>query len=310
MKSGGGDLNIRGWARLPYRFNTAELDNLSELNPHIERGQRLTDMQAVSDALPTTFKNTIKQMGFDPTPNRAVGFTKSKDSNWALPWHQDRVIAMAHQNDDPAYTNWSRKSGIWHCEPPEGMLKQMAFAYIAFDEISGGMGGLEIAETSHRFGKIESNDISIHILGCNIVRPNLTRGDVLLISALTLHRSAAMSEQTKRRTLRIDFREFNEVVENFECEFDCSSALGLFLPQTYRFCHPARNEVKMRGLTAVGQSSETFPNPSCYQLGATLHLSPWVKCRRCAPSCGMTEVNNPRLARGAASLIFQSFNPL
>ena len=205
MKSGGGDLNIKGWARLPFRFSAAELDKLSKLNPHIGRGQRLLDMQAVSDALPKTFKNTIRKMGFDPTPNRAVGFTKSKDTNWALPWHQDRVIAMTHRNDDPAYRNWSCKSGIWHCEPPEDTLKQMAFAYIAFDDINDENGGIELADGSHQHGKIPEADIPLRLSSSNLVKPDMSSGDVIIISALTLHRSAILTSHGRRSTLRIDF---------------------------------------------------------------------------------------------------------
>jgi len=205
MKNGGGDLNIKGWARLPFRFSAAELDKLSKLGPHIGRGQRLTDMQALAKALPEGFRDCIADLGFQTRPNRAIGFVKSKDSNWSLPWHQDRVIAMPEKIDDPQYSNWTRKSGIWHCEPSAKLLRHMAFAYIAFDSVGTGQGGLEIAEGTHRFEKIDAKNIASHIHGSNIARPNLERGEVLLISALTLHRSAVLSEHKERRALRLDF---------------------------------------------------------------------------------------------------------
>lgn len=82
----------------------------------------------------------------------------------------------------------------------------MGFAYIAFDDIIDGQGGLEIAEDTHKFGAIAEAGIKGHVQSAVTVCPNMTAGDVLLISALTLHRSAAMKINGKRRTLRIDFK--------------------------------------------------------------------------------------------------------
>jgi len=56
MKHFAGDLVHNGWMRLPFQFSSNELDTLSELDPHIGRGQRLLDMQAVTEALPLKFK--------------------------------------------------------------------------------------------------------------------------------------------------------------------------------------------------------------------------------------------------------------
>ena len=201
----GNDFDLRGWMRLPFRFNAPELKMLSELNPHRGRGERLVDMHSLAEALPIKFTSCLQNMGFDPRPNRAVGFAKSKDSNWSLPWHQDRIMAMNQRIDSPDYSNWARKSGVWHCEPSVATLQHMTFAYIAFDNISDGQGGLELAEGTHRHGKIAETDIAAHISNSTLVKPELLCGEVLLISSLTLHRSAVMRESGNRRTLRIDF---------------------------------------------------------------------------------------------------------
>ena len=205
MKSAGGDLGLKGWTRLPVKFKARELEQLSKLGPHIGRGQRLTDMQALAKALPEGFRDCVANLGFQTRPNRAIGFVKSKDSNWSLPWHQDRVIAMPEKIDDPQYSNWTRKSGIWHCEPTAKLLRHMVFAYIAFDEIIEGMGGLEVAEGTHLCGKISKEEIESYLSNAKLTNPDMTRGDVLLISALTLHRSAVITEMGQRRTLRMDF---------------------------------------------------------------------------------------------------------
>ena len=205
MMADGDRFQKKGWMRLPFQFDAVELQALSTLNPHIGRGQRLTNMSDMAAKLPSGFKVALSEFGFDPTPLRAVGFNKSIKSNWSLPWHQDRVIAIAEKTANPNFKNWSRKSGIWHCEPKPAILAQMAFAYIAFDDIDAGMGGLELAEGTHKFGTICSNNIDSYIEGTKTVCPNIQAGEVLIISAMTLHRSTPMKMSGTRRTLRIDF---------------------------------------------------------------------------------------------------------
>lgn len=198
-------LQNTGWIYLPYRFDTDGLAHLSALNPHTGRGCRLTDMTALADALPFQFKACVSEFGFNPKPLRAVGFNKSNETNWSLPWHQDRVIAVAEKTSHTELKNWTRKSGVWHCEPTSAVLAQMAFAYITFDDIHDAMGGLELAEGTHKFGSIPEAEIESHIQTAVKIRPDMKIGQTLLVSALTLHRSAPMMAQGNRRSLRIDF---------------------------------------------------------------------------------------------------------
>ena len=202
---GGIGFSQKGWVRLSYQFSVDELKSFSDLSSHIGRGQRLADMAGLASRLPKAFKSELSQMGYNPAPLRAVGFNKSADENWSLPWHQDRIIAMPRKDLDPRFKNWSRKSGIWHCEPPPDMLAQIAFAYIACDDIPAEAGGLEIAEATHMGGAIAEGNITEAVQAAKIARPSMQLGEVLLISALTLHRSAPMKTLGNRRALRIDF---------------------------------------------------------------------------------------------------------
>jgi hypothetical protein len=195
----------RGWTRLPFEFDKVSLTALSALSPHLGRGQRLSDMSQLSEILPHDFKIALVTLGFNPTPLRAVGFTKTPETNWSLPWHQDRVVVMSERTDDPTLSNWTQKSGVWHCEPPVSVLRKMAFAYIAFDHIDGGAGGLVVAEGSHAFGKIDQPNILECVDKSEVRCPNMKRGEALLVSALTLHRSSSLSRGLIRRTLRVDF---------------------------------------------------------------------------------------------------------
>lgn len=198
----------KGWARLEYRFAESALNALSNIGPHVGRGKRLSDMNRIEGILPCQFKSELDARGFHIVPQRAVGFRKTSNMNWSLPWHQDRVIVMPERLDDPSLINWSQKSGGWHCEPPVKILENMAFVYLAFDSIGSNCGGLQIAEGSHQFGKIDASEIEYRVASTTTVSPNLERGEALLVSALTLHRSGTFSGKSERKTLRLDFNAY------------------------------------------------------------------------------------------------------
>src|SRR5262245_53365969 len=40
-------------------------------------------------------------------PVRVLYFDKKPGANWAVPWHQDRTIAVARRVDVPGYDTWS-----------------------------------------------------------------------------------------------------------------------------------------------------------------------------------------------------------
>jgi hypothetical protein len=138
-------------------------------------------------------------------PVRLVAFNKSHGTNWALPWHQDRVIALKERVDVPGFVNWTRKSGVWHAEPPFRWLERMVFARIHLDVASAENGCLELALGSHRLGKVSDADAAK--IACASVTElcDARRGDVLLAMAPILHRSRASRSVGNRRALRIDY---------------------------------------------------------------------------------------------------------
>lgn len=198
------EFSAKGWVKLSYCLTAADLSELESFKPFEGRGRRLTDMEDVRSCLPNEMVAELSKFGFDSTPLRAVGFHKSKLSNWSLPWHQDRVVAMRERIDDPALTNWSRKNGVWHCEASENTLRQISFLYIAFDHIHENSGGIELAEGTHLQGKIRSQNIELALDKTNTVSPIMFPGECLLVSALTLHRSGLNNSINSRRSLRID----------------------------------------------------------------------------------------------------------
>ena len=149
--------------------------------------------ELVGDVMPGSF------------PVRLVAFNKTPEANWSVPWHQDRVVAVAEQHDTDGFGNWSRKAGIWHAEPPIELLENMLFARIHIDDTDEANGCLEIAQGTHVFGLVPAHQATgmAEQAPREICRAH--RGDVLLVKALTLHRSLSSASQLSRRALRVDY---------------------------------------------------------------------------------------------------------
>ncbi len=122
-------------------------------------------------------------------PVRIVCFDKTAGSNWSLPWHQDRVIAVAERAEVPGYRNWTRKDGMWHCEPPEAVLRPMLFVRLHLDDCDASNGAMEVALGSHRAGLVPTAEAEQVALNHETQVTAAQAGDVLVLPMLTLHRS-------------------------------------------------------------------------------------------------------------------------
>lgn len=141
-------------------------------------------------------------------PVRLVAFNKTPASNWGVPWHQDRVIAVGSKHDVPGFSHWGRKNECWHVEPPTNLLENMFFVRVHFDHESSANGALEVAVGSHRFGNVRSIEAQSKATHCKVLTCEAKPGDVLILHALILHRSSTAHTPSNRRTLRIDYADF------------------------------------------------------------------------------------------------------
>lgn len=141
-------------------------------------------------------------------PVRTLAFDTTPDQNWGVPWHQDRVIAVAARHDVSGYGNWSQKAGVWHCEPPPAVWDQMMFVRLHLDPADSANGAMEIALASHRRGLIAATDAARIAADGPTEVCVAARGDVLVLKMLTLHRSRPATTPHPRRTFRVDFAAF------------------------------------------------------------------------------------------------------
>jgi hypothetical protein len=178
----------------------AALDSLSAINA--KPGLRLGLGPATRAAL-RPVDARVQRAVPGMVPVRLVAFDKTAQSNWALPWHQDRVIAVAQRHDVSGYDNWTRKDGVWHCEPP--LLQRMLFVRVHLDNCDRDGGAMEIAIGSHQAGKIDAGSAMAEAQRYPGHICQAQRGDVLMMDMLTLHRSLPASKPSARRVLRVDY---------------------------------------------------------------------------------------------------------
>jgi len=169
-------------------------------------GQRLGASAALDAVLSkrSSLRASIQRLDLFAVPVRTVAFNKSESANWGVPWHQDRVIAVNNKVDVAGYQNWTKKSGIWHCEPPRAVLDTMLFFRVHLDEANQTNGAMEISVGSHASGIVPSAQAEEIANSYPIETCDAKRGDILILKMLTLHCSKPATVQSGRRVLRID----------------------------------------------------------------------------------------------------------
>ncbi len=154
---------------------------------------------------PTALNTLAQQLLPGARPVRVIAFNKTEANNWTLPWHQDRVIALRERVETPGFSNWTRKAGIWHAEPPIELLERMLFARIHLDAADAENGCLQLALGTHTRGKIAAADADAIAHASPIEDCIANRGDVLFARALILHRSSPSRTSSPRRAIRVDY---------------------------------------------------------------------------------------------------------
>ena len=170
-------------------------------------GARLDWNDLFADALGASSKmaSLADSLMINARPVRLVSFDKTPSSNWSVPWHQDRVIAVTKRHNILGYKNWTRKAGVWHTEPPVSLLDDMLFARIHFDDTDESNGCLQLALGTHKLGLVPADQAAQLAVQSPVETCSAKRGDVLFVKALTIHRSSSSASKLSRRALRIDY---------------------------------------------------------------------------------------------------------
>ncbi len=138
-------------------------------------------------------------------PVRAILFDKTASTNWALAWHQDRVIAVRDRVEVAGFGPWSRKHGALHVAPPFDLLSRMLTLRVHLDPVPATNAPLLVAPGSHKLGRVAEADIPAAVASCGVVACLAEPGDVWMYATPILHASERAAAPTRRRVLQVDY---------------------------------------------------------------------------------------------------------
>lgn len=138
-------------------------------------------------------------------PARAVLFDKSPVRNWAVGWHQDRIIAVKERREVSGFGPWSVKEGINHVAPPVEVLRGMITLRLHLDAVGNDNAPLLYAPGSHRLGIVPVEQVPEMVARCGVETSLAQAGDAWAYSTLILHASETASVPARRRVLHVDY---------------------------------------------------------------------------------------------------------
>jgi hypothetical protein len=137
-------------------------------------------------------------LGRDVSPIDAVFFDKHQDARWSVPGHQDRSMPVA----DGSGVAKRRRGDIAYAEPSPDTLASLLAVRIHFDDADLSSGALQVVPRSHRRGLLDAQAIRAIPLA-DYQTCVVSRGDVLLMRPLLLHRSGSPTVPRQRRVLHV-----------------------------------------------------------------------------------------------------------
>lgn len=137
-------------------------------------------------------------------PVRAIAFDKTEGRNWAVPWHQDRTIAVDRRDDAADVRCWTVKNGVDHCEPPVGLLERMVTLRWHLDAVGPEDGCIRVLPGSHRLGRLKAARIRELLIEHSAVDVPVPAGGVFMMSPLLVHSSRKRVTDGRRRVLHVE----------------------------------------------------------------------------------------------------------
>jgi hypothetical protein len=136
---------------------------------------------------------------------RILAFDKTPETNWGVPWHQDRTVAVKRRVEADGFGPWTVKAGMPHVSPPQALLEAMFSLRLHLDDCGPENGPLKIIPGSHRLGRLPVRDVLDLGKRETATTCLAAAGDVLAMKALTVHASDPADAPGHRRVLHLDF---------------------------------------------------------------------------------------------------------
>ena len=149
------------------------------------------------------FKKLVKAYaGESHFITKAIYFSKPKEQNWFVSYHQDLSINLKDRNDGLVYKNWIQRDLGYSVNPDKHILERTITFRIHLDPCDETSGALKVLSGSHISGvrKVESikkEDFTEEMCCAN-------SGDVLLMKPLLFHSSNRTVKPNRRRIIHIE----------------------------------------------------------------------------------------------------------
>ena len=136
---------------------------------------------------------------------RGIYFDKHKDANWKVAWHQDLTIAVRERIDVEGFRAWSSKAGITHVQPHVSILENMLTLRVHLDDTDETNGALRVLAGTHRYGRLEPEQIQYWKQHTDAVTCEVKRGGIVAMKPLLLHSSLPAVNPEHRRVLHFEY---------------------------------------------------------------------------------------------------------
>ncbi len=155
------------------------------------------------------YKKAASYLNGKPNFVRAILFNKTPESNWLVPWHQDKTVSVTTESKPSGWGPWSVKDNVLHVQPPEEVLNNMVTFRIHLDPSTKENGCLKVLPKSHHYGVIPQNEIASYVNSHQATECIANRGSALVMRPHILHSSSKGSNPSQRRVLHLEFSGYN-----------------------------------------------------------------------------------------------------
>jgi hypothetical protein len=190
----------------------AALRDLADQSVGTRPGARLRGADVLDHALATTGPIgalAVRLTSPAARPVRAVMFDKTPNANWAVAWHQDRVLPVAERIEVEGFGPWSTKNGLLHVAPPFEILARMVTLRVHLDPVDDGNAPLRAALGSHRLGRVAADNVATRAAEHPEITCLAQPGDVWAYATPILHTSDRAEPPRRRRVLQVDYADFD-----------------------------------------------------------------------------------------------------
>jgi hypothetical protein len=147
-------------------------------------------------------------LGSKPSIVRVIYFDKTQESNWLVPWHQDKTIALNKKQEIASWGRWSLKDGIHHVQPSVDVLDKMITFRIHLDDSDKENGCLKVIKNTHTRGILSHEEIQEIIQNEKILLCEVKAGDILLMRPHILHASSKSLYPKHRRIVHVEYSDY------------------------------------------------------------------------------------------------------